>query len=1051
MEWLIEIAGMGNMTELLPRAEVRITPLPPPDDTPPNHAAYASAETALKLSVVDLKRELFQRLREHLEGGQKAYDLSRLGITATNEPGEITAKASSPEAGIAPPLSPRWDRVVLISFSEPMRRGHGFMPPAEITDADERQDWISAKLHDAWPDKPKYIDTMQAMTRDAAVVRINRTTHPLIPRYLLDSYKTMDKPAREAFLLEWFSWSKHGDGFTTPEDESETPLRFLPGDDASLTLTEGNKQFRAAIVFDVSPLCIDLDLNLVNYLVRVGLPWEGDMGDPSTWPTATRKTLWQALFASFDAQHEFFRGKSPRLPDAVHSTSGQLTETFRPENAEPTPQWVAKKIRIIPLAETADAARSTTIETSGSKPIFPAAFGAVRVDRDVQAILRGAGRLKLPRQWSRIPRWERLKADELERLLAMGPAAYEDTDERPALLEKERIPGVQQRDWPTQLTAYAEDALRERAGVTGYIATGPNGTERLVKCVRQGANLISAELSWYGKAGPLIDDWRKLERDDIAETRARREAERRPLLDAMGNDPRSLEDFEQLKRLDKAENALTLYDRGQRAMEVILGQAAKQKRLGVELHSEVFRRLFWPEGNFPRDWKQDVENVLRSLRYIEVTASRDGMKVIAGSFFTSFQISALDTHAFSYIPRGRGGGHGEGIYQVRLNPDFLGCLTVFLDGERPLRGGGSTVLLNFAKELSKDERKKLKYARIDAGTAFYSATAQLTNYQHNLSTFIDGNITMKSAPIAGGMKGGRGRFKVSEDDSEATTPRTYDTGFCPLLPAGTTYVAALGNFRRSAETGFTLYGTERSARADGKAGALPGGIIEKMGYAVPSGNAHDRRGDILANVIDDLRRVVVVEYGGVVVGKLTAKDRTDGGTGELWLPLEDWLELDDRTLARRLKVHIFLPHDWREKRILTFEDRTGYRVTHSADVAAAAAWGEPPAQPLAPGEICNASSGWRGLSLPQRLRAAMKHRGLNQTDVAQIFGVTQGAVSRWVAAARGETDPSKAVRVIPEDMARMLIRWIETGEPPSKAELEARPSIGRRPSRRPIL
>jgi hypothetical protein len=360
-------------------------------------------------------------------------------------------------------------------------------------------------------------------------------------------------------------------------------------------------------------------------------------------------------------------------------------------------------------------------------------------------------------------------------------------------------------------------------------------------------------------------------------------------------------------------------------------------------------------------------------------------------------------------------------------------------------------LLNFAKELSKDERKRLKYARSDAGTPFYSATAQLTNYQHNLSTFIEQNITWKSAPIAGGRTGGRGRFKVADNDFEAATPRIYDSGFCPLLPTGRTFVAALGNFRRSAESGFTLYGTERSARPDGKAGAIPGGLIEKMGYAVPSGNAHDRRGDILANVIDDLRRVVVDEYGGVVVGKLTAKDRNDGGDDPLWLPLEDWLDLDDKTLGHRLKAYIFLPPDWSEKRKVAFEDRTGSRVTHSADVAEAAAWGEPPAQPLAPGEICNADTGWRGLSLPQRLNAAMKHRRLNQTEVAAIFGVTQGAVSRWLAPARGETDPSKGIRIIPDDMARLLVRWIETGDAPSKTELDARPSIGRRPSRRPVL
>lgn len=1039
-----------DMTDLQAQAAVRLLP-PEYASSGRAHAAnLTKAEKALKLSVVMLKRMAFGTLRSHLEGRLPGFDLTKLDLPvhATNEPTRIYASdvPQPPYFTDAPRLAPLWDRVVLVSISAGLKKGHGFMPPAEITDDDERQQWISEKLQNAWTKKPPFIDTLQAMTRDAAVIRHNKTTSPLIPRHMLNSYRSMDDTARSTFLREWFSWVKYGDSFTSISATEQERERFFPSDDASLSIMEGNKGFRAAVVFDVSPLCIDLDRNMVNYLVRVGLPWTGDMGDPSTWPEATRATLWAALFGSFDALDAYYRGDTADLPDTVTRTpnAAPFIETLQAM----TRALAGAKPRIVPPDENAEAMQSTSVnDNNGERPLFPVAFGPVPVDREVQATLRAAGRLKMPRDYTRIPRWEKLVEDEIASL-KQWPTSYEDTADRPALLERERQPGVREEYWPTRLSAYGEQMLAETWGDKGFIRTDAVGKygpiERFCKNTRVGTQLVQVELSWHRQAGPLIQGWREQAERDLEEEREKIIGNRRPLLEAMGD----TSDNRKLAAIDKVRSQLASYEDAQKCMEVILGQAMKQRRDVVEISAAAFRQLLWPNRPAPRNWKQEVEAILRNLMELTITVRAGGQKDV-GAFLFRYRTEddQAPQAAFNYISRGAG-GHGDGIFQLRINDAFLGCMELFLDtATSPLRGGGTARLINLTRELSKDEKKRLDYVAVDAGAPFYSATAELTRPQHNLMNFIEGNITLKADPISGGAKGGRNRFQVKPMDLEARTPRAYDRSFCPLLQRGTTYVAALGHFKRSAEGGFTLYGTEKAARPDGKAGALPGGLIEKMGYPVPSGNAHARRDKILADVIDDLRRVVVTEFGGIVVGKLEAKHRADGCDEPLWLPIDQWLDdLDDKTLGHRLKVFMFLPPDWTERRKAAFEAASGYRVTEVPEQAAAAAWGEPATAALTPGEVCGPETGWRGLSLPQRLRAAMKHRGHTQTELAGMFGVTQGAISRWLAAARGETD-----LLIPADMAQLLVRWIETGTPPTTDELEDRAILARRPFRRPKL
>jgi hypothetical protein len=357
--------------------------------------------------------------------------------------------------------------------------------------------------------------------------------------------------------------------------------------------------------------------------------------------------------------------------------------------------------------------------------------------------------------------------------------------------------------------------------------------------------------------------------------------------------------------------------------------------------------------------------------------------------------------------------------------------------------------LNYAKDLDKEAQKAVagKYIQIDAGTPFYSAAAGHTPEQKNLVTWIEPNITEKRDGIAGGKSSPRRHQKVKKTDLEARLPRLYDSTFCPLLPEGRQYVAALGHFPSVApESGFTLGGVSTKPREN--AGGRPGGIIEKMGRILPTGRDKTRKA-VIADTLADLRRVVEDEFGGMVVGKLNPKDRTDGIEDPLWLPLEKFTDLDERRRLHRLKVLIFLPPDWKDRRKAIWEEVTGWRVTESPEEAEAAAWGltEEKVEALPPGESWGEENAWRGLPLGSRLYAAMKHRKLKQGDLGRIFKVTPGTVTRWLAYGRGETDRTKAQR-IPDDMAALMVRWIETGQEPSQDELDGLASRQRSPARR---
>jgi hypothetical protein len=216
-----------------------------------------------------------------------------------------------------------------------------------------------------------------------------------------------------------------------------------------------------------------------------------------------------------------------------------------------------------------------------------------------------------------------------------------------------------------------------------------------------------------------------------------------------------------------------------------------------------------------------------------------------------------------------------------------------------------------------------------------------------------------------------------------------------------------------------------------------------MSYPLAPGRAHDARRGVVRKALEDLKAVAVDYLEGVVVGKLGGRTHAEDD----WLALDKWSDLDEDTLCRKLKVFVFLPPDWNQRRRARFERVTGYRVTESIEEAQAARGPAAPTQ-LQAGPAGIYPGGGRRLTqlgpLPKRLYAALNSWNLKRTDLARIFGVTPGAVTRWLYGTKLGEDLAKA-KPIPADLAALMDRWLRTRQEPTPEELVTLPSRSRTP------
>src|SRR5262249_50271291 len=96
-------------------------------------------------------------------------------------------------------------------------------------------------------------------------------------------------------------------------------------------------------------------------------------------------------------------------------------------------------------------------------------------------------------------------------------------------------------------------------------------------------------------------------------------------------------------------------------------------------------------------------------------------------------------------------------------------------------------------------------------------------------------------------------------------------------------------------------------------------------------------------------------------------------------------------------------------------------------------------------------NGYRGWPLHRRLAAMAKHRELKRKDLAALFGVSPAIITYWLHGTEPGPDGKVTGKPIPDSLAPLMIRWLETGQEPTPEELASRRgrrTAGGRPCRK---
>jgi hypothetical protein len=262
----------------------------------------------------------------------------------------------------------------------------------------------------------------------------------------------------------------------------------------------------------------------------------------------------------------------------------------------------------------------------------------------------------------------------------------------------------------------------------------------------------------------------------------------------------------------------------------------------------------------------------------------------------------------------------------------------------------------------------------------------------------------------------RGRSKDPMADPKAS--RVYDVAFCPLLPQGVLFVAALGHFRRNAEYGWRL--AQAATESTKTGGGRPAGLIHEAGLEWKPGMAHADRAASVRDCLEALR-TVVEGLGGVLACRLK-----DGR----WLGVAEAREsLPPEELAKAANWFPFLRADWIAIIRRRIEDNSAERHLRGESPYVVRVTTDPAEKAAAEERRLGIADDANPMAQRNRMALARKNRKLTQAAVAALFDVSQPAYSCW----------ESGKKPIPMAMEGLVERWIMDGTAPTEDELrEAR-------------
>jgi hypothetical protein len=640
-----------------------------------------------------------------------------------------------------------------------------------------------------------------------------------------------------------------------------------------------------------------------------------------------------------------------------------------------------------------------------------------RIPRNAAMVRANVGKLRLPRKWGDIKKWDDLVEDKIKRISEdIGEEAFQDLRRETGdpnahgkLLERRFKNNAE----TIELTRESKESLLAEVGPKGYrdIIKDKDGLSReyLIKRfpVRGGSGYMETRLSWYGQAWPLVDEGRKKMKETL-------EAARKSLPSLPFDD---LENKEK-ERVNSLLRAWESIRDARHIMDVILHDFGAIGENPLKIPAWKFRTLLECEKD--PDGFRRVQGCLRALQEI-----RFHLKV-AGVQGLSQDTSGPFLADVRFIPRGAG-DHTDGDFFLTISEAFVGCLKVFQTVDHRIRDPYKALVFDWGKKLSKEERTELKtdgfLKRASSLAPFLDRAKGFTENQSNLFLWIDDNMTRRKDPV----KKGSPIIKSRASASDADEYRLYGRETCPLLPEGLRFNGALGHYKRSPEQGRKLFGT--STMGTIKSGGHVSGILSEMGYQLPPGAATAKRKEITRKALRDLRVVVEEAFGGIVAGK----------RGGNWVTLQDAERLPPDIVLKSISWFIFFPPDWKKKipqdveayhaeRLARGETSYQVKVTEDRGLAEKAE-----SSRGLPGEAIGLGSE----PLWIRLYATRQERKLSQATVGELFGVSQPIVAGWEKGLDPGEDGKVRGKTIPADVVPLLLRWIENGPPPTKEELDA--------------
>jgi hypothetical protein len=803
----------------------------------------------------------------------------------------------------------------------------------------------------------------------------------------------------------------------------EDPLRFTFHPDEGTPI-------EFSIRLAVHPFVVNLDERKVYFPALTALvrPEDGRPVDLSIVGDKDKTRLWKTVSEALDQ----LQGRSlAEVLEDLHEREKRGQAPARGEANEAT-------------GGTQEASRATgsapAVLPSRPKAIAPQRYlldGSSRLDRATATFVERIGKVPFPKKWASVKRWQDLVRDECDRLQELhGEAAFKPTDQRgPLLIRRFVFTGPKGADRaatrPGQhvvdLTAESEAGLLESLSGRPYRRPikDDDGVTREYLISRSrvpGGGYIEARVSWYNMAWPLVDSAREDHRKALATEKARYDGTLFELLDP-----------EDQARLDAQLQHVRAIRDGRDLMEYILAVLGRDGRNPVKVPAYELKTLLKCEND--PNGMQRVRGCLRALQEI-----RYAMKVVGGG--TPFRSWGPFLGSVNYDPLGRGGGHGDGVFHVQVEEAFIGCLKVFEAGPR-IKNARKVMTYDWSKDLDEQDRQQLKgrgYVRAFTSLGvFYDHAKGFTDHQRNLRQWIERELTLNRD----GTRKDRRELRFRNNSPGAVEPRIYESSFCPLLPANRRYHGALSHFDHNPENGRTLYGS--GSLGTSTSGPKTEGLMAAMGYEVPSGRSGRKREAALRKVLEDLKAVIEEAMGGVVAAFHRGK----------WYSLEEAIrQLPEPAIGKEARWFLFPAEDWRERLARDFEDHHAGRfargetpwlpkVTTDREVhrqsleslhgihyqeGGPTSDGEPDAADVAPGPV----------PLHQQLQAVRKARGLTQSDVGQLFGVSKMAISKWEAGPLPDDQGRVRGLPIPAELVPLIWRWLEAGEPPRPEELASR-------------